>query len=551
MLTQLNINNFAIIEQMSINFEDGLSVITGQTGAGKSIVIDAIGQLLGARSSLSMISNDKDYAYIEGVFILSPRANQLLLANDIAIADDYLIIAKKIKSDGKSQLKINGRIVTQDLVKKVTSSLVEINSQYATYELNNQTNQQAYLDGLFNDQEKYFFKEYQSQYKEYKKLLDQKEEMLKTSLDPELLEYFQAQLDEINQAIIEEQELKELEDKEAYYLSYEKIAEAINNSISILEHHNIKEGINQVDNALVQISDVNDTFNNISSRLKDVYYELEEISNVLRGEQETLAFDEADFELIKERLYGYQKMIKKYGYANEVAYQKVAELNDKIDYIKNSDGIIDNLNVRIKELADELVQKAQQITSFRTKYKHQIEVIVKKELTDLYMPNATFTINLEQTELSSIGHERVKFLFSANKGYRVEDLSKVASGGEMSRLMLALKIAAADSDAKKTIIFDEIDTGVSGEVAEAIGRKIREISRNHSVISITHLFQVAMYADHHLYIEKNDLKSFTTSNAHYLNDEERVYEIAKMLSGNDVTKTALQHAKELLDHAQD
>lgn len=551
MLTQLNINNFAIIEQMTINFEDGLSVITGQTGAGKSIVIDAIAQLLGARSSLSMISNDKDYAYIEGVFTLSPRANQILIANDIKINDDYLIIAKKIKSDGKSQLKINNRIVTQDLVKKVTNSLVEINSQYATYELNNQVNQQAYLDGLFNDQEKYFFKEYQTQYKEYKKLLDQKEEMLKTSLDPELLDYFQAQLDEINQAIIEEKELKELEDKEAYYLSYEKIADAINNSISILEHHNIKEGINQVDNALVQISDVNDTFNNISSRLKDVYYELEEISKVLRGEQNTLAFDEADFELTKERLYGYQKMIKKYGYANEVAYQKVAELNDKIDYIKNSDGIIDKLNLRIQELADELVQKAEQLSIFRTKYQQQVETIVKRELTDLYMPNATFAISLEPTELSPNGHERVKFLFSANKGYRVEDLSKVASGGEMSRLMLALKIASAHSDTKKTIIFDEIDTGVSGEVAEAIGRKIKEISRNHSVISITHLFQVAMYADHHLYIEKNDLKSFTTSNAHYLNEDERVYEIAKMLSGNDVTKTALQHAKELLDHAQD
>lgn len=551
MLTQLNINNFAIIEQMSINFEDGLSVITGQTGAGKSIVIDAIAQLLGARSSLSMISNDKDYAYIEGVFTLSPRANQILIANDIKINDDYLIIAKKIKSDGKSQLKINNRIVTQDLVKKVTNSLVEINSQYATYELNNQVNQQAYLDGLFNDQEKYFFKEYQTQYKEYKKLLDQKAEMLKTSLDPELLDYFQAQLDEINQAIIEEKELKELEDKEAYYLSYEKIADAINNSISILEHHNIKEGINQVDNALVQISDVNDTFNNISSRLKDVYYELEEISKVLRGEQNTLAFDEADFELTKERLYGYQKMIKKYGYANEVAYQKVAELNDKIDYIKNSDGIIDKLNLRIQELADELVQKAEQLSIFRTKYQQQVETIVKRELTDLYMPNATFAISLEPTELSPNGHERVKFLFSANKGYRVEDLSKVASGGEMSRLMLALKIASAHSDTKKTIIFDEIDTGVSGEVAEAIGRKIKEISRNHSVISITHLFQVAMYADHHLYIEKNDLKSFTTSNAHYLNEDERVYEIAKMLSGNDITKTALQHAKELLNHAQD
>lgn len=551
MLTQLNINNFAIIEQMSINFEDGLSVITGQTGAGKSIVIDAIAQLLGARSSLSMISNDKDHAYIEGVFTLSPRANQLLLANDIKIDDDYLIIAKKIKSDGKSQLKINNRIVTQDLVKKVTNSLVEINSQYATYELNNQVNQQVYLDGLFNDQEKYFFKEYQAQYKEYKKLLNQKEEMLKTSLDPELLDYFQAQMDEINQAIIEEKELKELEDKEAYYLSYEKIADAINNSISILEHHNIKEGINQVDNALVQISDVNDTFNNISSRLKDVYYELEEISKVLRGEQDTLAFDEVDFELTKERLYGYQKMIKKYGYANEVAYQKVAELNDKIDYIKNSDGIIDNLNLRIQELADELAQKADQLSTFRTKYQQQVETIVKKELTDLYMPNATFAINLEQTELSPYGRERVKFLFSANKGYRVEDLSKVASGGEMSRLMLALKIASANSDTKKTIIFDEIDTGVSGEVAEAIGRKIKEISRNHSVISITHLFQVAMYADQHLYIEKNDLRSFTTSNAHYLSDEERIYEIAKMLSGNDVTQTALQHAKELLNHAQD
>lgn len=550
MLTQLNINNFAIIEQMSINFEDGLSVITGQTGAGKSIVIDAIAQLLGARSSLSMISNDKDYAYIEGVFNLSKKANELLLANDIKIDDDYLIISKKIKTDGKSQLKINNRIVTQDLVKKVTGNLVEINSQHATYELNNQVNQQAYLDSLFNDQEKYVLQEYQLEYREYKKLIDQKEEMLKTSLDPELLEYYQAQLDEIDQAIIDEKELKELEDKEAYYLSYEKIAETINSSINILEHNNIKEGINQVDNSLEHISDVNDTFKNLSTRLKDVYYELDEISKLLRNEQADLSFDEIDFELTKERLYSYQKMIKKYGYANEVAYEKVAELNDKIDYIKNSDGIIDSLNLKINELHDSLTQKAMQLGTFRLKYKDQVEAVVKRELDDLYMPNATFTIDLETTDLSRYGTEKVTFLFSANKGYRVEDLSKVASGGEMSRLMLALKIATAASDEKKTIIFDEIDTGVSGEVADAIGKKLKEISRNHRVISITHLFQVAIYAKYHLYIEKNDLKSFTTSNAHYLDGEERVHEIAKMLSGNDVTDTALRHAKELLNHAQ-
>ncbi|MDF9866863.1 DNA repair protein RecN (Recombination protein N) [Bacilli bacterium PM5-3] len=547
MLKQINIQNFAIINQMTIDFRDGLSVITGQTGAGKSIVIDAIEQLLGARASHAMVASNNDYALIEGIFDYDKTIENILNENDFIIDDDYLIINKKIKKDGKSQLKINNRIVTNDLVKQIGKHLVEIHSQDATYLLNEQSSQQNFIDSLFNIDEKKIYVEYLEELNNYRSLSDEYNTLVNKTIDPELLSFYQDQLKDIENSNLSAKEVDELTNQEAYYKDFEKISNQIESAISTLKSNNVIESLNVVNSEINKLSDVNENFTKLAQNIDNIYYNLIDFNEVLNDEYHSLSFDSDEYNIIKEKLFNYQKMIKKYGYSQEEVSKKITDLTEKIDFILNSDSLVLKIEQKIEKSKEKMLSYSKKLTEIRKKYINDIETKIMTHLKDLYLKDAIFKIDLVKTDFTKYGLDKVVFLFSANKGGTLRELSMVASGGELSRLMLALKIVSLNKS-KKMYIFDEIDAGVSGEVANAIGLKIAQISKYNDVICITHLPQVAVYAKNHLYIEKSSNEQFTTSNCYYLSEDEKINEIAKMLSGNTVSETALDHAKELINN---
>ncbi|MEG0569854.1 MAG: AAA family ATPase, partial [Erysipelotrichales bacterium] len=382
MLKQINISNFAIIEKASIDFDSNLTVITGQTGAGKSIVIDAIEQLLGARASSSMVSYKEDSAFIEGVFEYNDTIEQLLNKHDIDLEDEYLFITKRIKKDGKSQLKINDRIVRNDLVKQVGLHLVEIHSQHATYLLNEQVNQQKFIDNFFNTKEQEVFNEYKELYKQHTKSLQELEDFNNNVVDPELLSFYKDQLKDIEDNLIDEDKVEELTNKEKYYQEFEKISTHIT---SILAYFNngLKENINDISIQLDKLSDVNEQYSKISEKANDIYYDLDDLHQQINEEYSNLNFDDYEYDLIKEQLFNYNKMIKKYSYSHEEVNNKIDDLNNKIDYINNSSSIILKLENKIKEEEQELKEKAKELDVFRLKYIKEITSKVNIHLKDL------------------------------------------------------------------------------------------------------------------------------------------------------------------------
>ncbi|WP_423364687.1 DNA repair protein RecN [Mycoplasma sp. P36-A1] len=549
MLNQLTINNFAIISRMNIDFEKGLTVITGQTGAGKSIVVDAISQLIGMRANKTMVSDQADYSLIEGVFDINQHIDDFLKQQDIEIEDDYLIITKKIKKDGKSQIKLNNRLVTNEIIKNLGKLLIEIHSQQATYEFNNQANQQAFIDSMFNQSEKKIVDEYRENFNEYNNLIKKQKALETNFLDPDLLPFFTEQLKDIQDNILTEERLQELTENEEYYKNFEKVSDGFTEVLEILNKHKIVDNLYDASNAIKNMSEYSETIQAYSEELDSIYYNMQELESNFKSEYQNLNYDESEYEIIKETLYNYNKMIKKYGYSLEDALHKQEELETKIDLINNSDSIIEKNTVQIEKIKKILEQYALKIDEIRKVYIKEIEDAIANELKDLYLKDAKFKIDLMPIQnFTNNGKSTVNFMFSANKGSSLKPMNQVASGGEISRLMLALKVIEA-SNYDKVYIFDEIDTGVSGEVADAMGRKMKEIAKKNNAIVITHLPQVAAYANHHLFISKSSVKQFTSSNYKYLDNNETVEQLASMLSGTKVSDAALENAKELLDHA--
>lgn len=545
MLKEITINNFAIIKQMNISFESGLSVITGQTGAGKSIVIDAIEQLLGSRTTKAKIANNSDFAYIEGVFDINDIIKTILVENNIFFEDDYLFISKNIKSDGKTQLKINNKLVTNELIKLISNELIEIHSQNAAYELLIQTNQQKYIDSFFNFEEINLLNKYQNVYYDYIKNLKDKDSLLSETIDSDLILFYKNQLQEIENNLLSEEEVVELERQENYFKEFEKINYLLNDSINLVNDEYLSK-LNKLSTNLRDLSVLDEKYNDLIIKTNDIYYDLQEINKTISIKLNELYFDENEYEKIKDKLYNYNKLIKKHSYSHESVIAKLEDLNKKIDLINNSDSILKNLDKMIVENKEKLSIYASEINDIRRKYIKTIELDIHNYLKQLYLNDAEFKIVLEECDYTNIGNTKANFMFNANIGSQLKLLKDVASGGELSRLMLALKIIKIDKD--KTYIFDEVDTGVSGEVADSIGKLLKKLSKNNNVIAITHLAQVARYADNHLYIEKALNDDFMSSNAFYLDKNSRINKIAMMLSGDKISDLAIEHAKELLDY---
>jgi len=549
MLKSLRITNYAIIDEINIEFHKEMTAFTGETGAGKSIIIDAIGQLLGQRASADMVKTGSNKAFIEGVFDISQKASIKETLEEFGFDDieNDIVVSKTITTDGKSTCRLNYRIVNVTILKEIIGNMVDIHSQFETQYLLNQKIHIDLLDQYAANEIEVLLNEYQNQYKEYVKKKNELKKFLEKPLDQEELEYLESQLQEIEEASIKENEYDDLLNEKKQMDEYEKINQNLSTIMNELDGQYGSLPVLQSSLHTLEKLVFIPLFEKIYEEFEEGYYKIQDSYDEMQNYMQHLEFDEYRYQEIQERMFLIQRIQKKFGYSIEKINEYKSNLQQKIEVIQNQDTYVLTLENDIKKLKKQALDYALKIHEVRKKYALILEEKIMQQLHDLYMEKAIFTIRIQKNDtLNSKGIYTVDFLISTNLGQSLKPLHKVASGGELSRLMLGLKIVFADVTHISTIIFDEVDTGVSGKIADRIGHKMKELSEHSQVICITHLPQVASYATHHLFVYKESTSETTYTKTKYLNFDEKINEIATMLSGDKISSSSIEAAKDLL-----
>lgn len=550
MLLEISIKNFAIIEEISLNFENGMTVLTGETGAGKSIIIDAMNMMLGARASTEVIRHGANKAEIEGFFSVdgNPALVACLEASGITMEED-LVIRRDIFANGRSVSRINGQMVNLATLKEVGQFLVDIHGQHDQEELMRPQLHQQILDA-FGDQAFEQLKEnYQLIFDRYKSLRRQVIDKQKNEKEhKDRIDMLAFQIAEIESAALNRGEDERLGQERDRLLNHKKIADTLTNAYIMLDNEDFSSlsNIRSSMNDLLSIEQFDSEYKGMSTSISEAYYILEEVSKQLSDTIDQLDFDGGRLQEIEFRLDTLNSLTRKYG----------GDVNDVLDYYDNivkeyqlltgdelSSG---DLEAELKSLEKQLVAAASELSVSRHQLAEQLETDIKAELKELYMEKADFKVHFTTSKFNRDGNESLEFYISTNPGEGFKPLVKVASGGELSRLMLAIKAAISKKEDKTSIVFDEVDTGVSGRVAQAIAQKIYKIGRHGQVLAISHLPQVIAIADYQYFISKESKEESTVSKVRLLTSEERVEEIARMLAGADMTEAALTQARELL-----
>ena len=543
MIESLYIENFAIIDQVQIDFQSGMTVLTGETGAGKSIIIDAIGQLIGQRSQPSFVKNGADYAFIEGVFSSNKEIDKILLDNNFPI-DEHLVISKKINRDGKSAIKINYRNSSQLLLKKIMSQIVDIHSQFETHQLFNDSYHLKLLDNFIGNELTDLKKEYLTLYQTYKNLNQKYLSLTKEELTDEQLDFYLAQLEEIEELDLENFDEEEFLKERNNLLNYEKNSQHIKNYKALMDSSKgimdlFKQSLNEL--SYLEIDDIKHNYD----QLYDLYYTVDGINQDIYDQFSQSYFSEEHYNEVQETFFKLNKLKRKYGQTIDAIIDFKNSLIEKIELFKNRDQMIENINLKLKETENQLIYYAKKISILRKNKALELEKEVKYILNQMYLQQVQFKFDFQINDFNDNGIDNVKIVVSTNSGQPLQPLQKIASGGELSRIMLAIKAVSQNSKDGGTIIFDEADTGVSGKVAESIGHVIKKISKKQQVICITHLAQVACFANNHLFIEKEQMDNTSKVHVRLLNEKESVYELAKMISGKEITQQSIDHAKKL------
>ena len=543
MIESLYIENFAIIDQVQIDFQSGMTVLTGETGAGKSIIIDAIGQLIGQRSQPSFVKNGADYAFIEGVFSSNKEIDKILLDNNFPI-DEHLVISKKINRDGKSAIKINYRNSSQLLLKKIMSQIVDIHSQFETHQLFNESYHLKLLDNFIGNELTDLKKEYLTLYQTYKNLNQKYLSLTKDELTDEQLDFYLAQLEEIEELDLENFDEEEFLKERNNLLNYEKNSQHIKNYKALMDSSKgimdlFKQSLNEL--SYLEIDDIKHNYD----QLYDLYYTVDGINQDIYDQFSQSYFSEEHYNEVQETFFKLNKLKRKYGQTIDAIINFKNSLIEKIELFKNRDQMIENINLKLKETENQLIYYAKKISILRKNKALELEKEVKYILNQMYLQQVQFKFDFQINDFNDNGIDNVKIVVSTNSGQPLQPLQKIASGGELSRIMLAIKAVSQNSKDGGTIIFDEADTGVSGKVAESIGHVIKKISKKQQVICITHLAQVACFANNHLFIEKEQMDNTSKVHVRLLNEKESVYELAKMISGKEITQQSIDHAKKL------
>ncbi|MGV3354277.1 DNA repair protein RecN [Streptococcus orisratti] len=550
MLLEISIKNFAIIEEISLTFDNGMTVLTGETGAGKSIIIDAMNMMLGARSSVEVIRHGTPKAEIEGFFSVEKNAAlaHILEENGIEFTDE-LIIRREILQNGRSVSRINGQMVNLSTLRAVGQYLVDIHGQHDQEELMRPNLHIAMLDEFGQDDFWTSKKRYQEIFDNYRKLrnrvLDKQKNEREHKARIEMLEF---QIAEIEAAALKNDEDNQLNKQRDKLLNHKNIADTLTNAYVMLDNEDFSSlsNIRSAMNDLLTLEEFDPDYKEMSTSLSEAYYVLEEVTKHLGDVIEDLDFDAGLLQQIESRLDVINSITRKYGGSVDDVLDYFDNITKEYNLLTGNNESSDDMEKELKRLEKELVVAAAELSQKRHELANVLEAEIKQELAELYMEKADFQVQFTKGKFNRDGNELVEFYISTNPGEGFKPLVKVASGGELSRLMLAIKSAFSRKEDKTSIVFDEVDTGVSGRVAQAIAQKIYKIGKHGQVLAISHLPQVIAIADYQFFIEKRSNENSTVSTVRLLNKEERVEEIAKMLAGADVTVTARQQARELL-----
>lgn len=538
MISTLHIKNIGIIDDLSINLNEGLNILTGETGAGKTLIIDSLGIISGERFSKEMIRNGENHSYVEACLYLPECENAI---------DGNIIVSREVYANGRNMCKINGRMVTVNELKEFMQNIVDIHGQHDNQYLLNPTTHIEYIDEFANKELKEYKEEYNKLYQEYLKI---KEELKNNYGDDKekqrKLDLLKYQFEEIQKANLKIGEDEELEAKREVILNAEKINENLN--IADLEmSEKVIDSINTAIRSLEKIESFNEEYAKQLSNLKSSYYDIQEIARDISSLREDVYFDEEDRKALETRLDLLFSLKRKYGNTIEEILIYQEEVEKEIKQIENLDEYIQKLKAQLNIVENKMYNLGAKLNKIRKEKAIELEEKINQELQDLEMKNAKIKINVqfdENKQYNKNGLDTVEFLIKTNIGEEEKPLIKIASGGEMSRIMLAIKNVLSNVDIVPVLVFDEIDTGISGIAAKSVGEKLKSISKKHQVLCVTHLASIAAKGNHNYFISKDVKDNKTKTNVILLNEEETIKEIARIASG-EITEISLQHAKEL------
>lgn len=552
MLQTLSIKQFAIIDELEIHFSDGLTVLSGETGSGKSIIIDAIGQLIGMRASSDFVRHGEKKAIIEGIFDIdnSKEAISVLNELDIDIDEDFLLVKREIFSSGKSICRINNQIVTLQDLRKVMQELLDIHGQHETQTLLKQKYHLKLLDDYAENQYSRVKEQYETTFNEYKEKKKELEEL--QSADQALLQrldLMKFQFEELQEASLKEGEITQLESDIKRIQNSEKLSLALNNAhVTLTDEHAITDRLYELSNHLQTIDDIiPGRFKKLKEDIDQFYYTLEDAKHELYDEMSNTEFDEQLLNELESRMNLLNNLKRKYGKTIDELITYQSKLESEIAKIENYEESTSQLKEEIDLLYEKVIKYGQSLSKERRIVARTLRGHIVAEIQNLQMKDANLEISFQPLETPTIeGIEFVEFLISPNKGEPLKSLNKIASGGELSRIMLALKSIFVESRGQTAILFDEVDSGVSGQAAQKMAEKMRDIAKYIQVICISHLPQVASMSDHHLLISKMTKNDRTTTQVKELKKEDKIDEIARMISGASVTELTRENAREMI-----
>ena len=550
MLRELRLNNLAIIKNLDLEFNDKFIALTGETGAGKSIILNGISLLIGERSHTDMIRNGAQGLFAEGVFELNENQKKRLDELGFEIEDDELIITRYFDRNAKSKITVNGSRMTLSRLKELMVNIIDLVGQHEHQFLLNSDYHLHLLDRFLDDEGKMLFKKIRESVNKIKKLNLQigniEEEKSKIAEKKDILEF---QLNEINSLELKENEDNELEEEYKILFNAGKISEKLEETSQFLKEgeFSILTALGRAKRNLEQLSDLSESYSELYDKIESVLYEVEEISYSVDNFVGDVEIDDKKLEKIVERIDNINKLKLKYG----STITEILEYRDKIEkdlsLVNFESEELENLKKEKSELVGQYFQDSERLSEIREKIAENLQNTVDVQLDDLNMENAKFKVEITKTqEITIYGMDNAEFMIAANVGETFKPLAKIASGGEISRIMLALKTVFSAVDNISVLIFDEIDTGISGETVRRVAEKLRELSKNTQIICVTHSPQIAGKAQQQFFIKKEIENNFTETKVHELNTEERIREIARIISGDNITEASINHAKEIM-----
>ncbi|SOC27096.1 DNA replication and repair protein RecN [Ureibacillus xyleni] len=555
MLRELSIRNFAIIDELTINFSDGLTVLTGETGAGKSIIIDAVHLLAGGRASHEFVRHGAKRAELTGMFTITNENHPIfakLVDTGLDSEEGTIILRRDINDNGKSVCRINGKLVPLSILREIGGTLIDIHGQHESQELMDEKQHIRLLDYFASAEINKTKEQYVEKYEAYRTF---KREIQALNLDEQRIaqriDLYQFQIKELEDANLKINEEESLLEERRRLLNFHKIFERANIAYEAISGE--QKGLDFVGDAMTALTDIvtlDEQFQESQEAVANAFYALQDASYQVKSILDELEFDPERLNEVEQRLAQYQTMKRKYGSTVEEILNYFEKIKDELFQLQNHDEAIQNNEKKLLKMEMELESMASKLSDIRKRCALKLSDAIMEQLRDLHMEKAKFIVNFENLHsFDSNGKDYVSFYISTNVGEPPKSLPKIASGGELSRVMLALKTIFSSSNGVTSIIFDEVDTGVSGRVAQAIAEKIAAISIHSQVLCISHLPQVAAMADQHYLIRKHVDQNRTYTSVSNIDVENRIQEVSRMMSGAEITELTLQHASELLELA--